>query len=243
MASFSNTEVVKRINLDNEKHKVSSDDKELVVILLSGTIEIGSKTVSRKNVFDDEPVGFYVANCGLFTIKAVGKAELCLIESPSKNYIVALDSLSSANVKKRVDLQMISTEETTIKKVGTGNYYREVNTIVDSKSGLENLIVGETKKTNGNWSSWPPHKHDHFTENKESKQKEIYLYKFRDDNGFGIQLVYEDEVSNPIIVKNNDEVKIEKGYHPVVCSPHSEMYYLWVLFGDNSFFKVRYEEK
>ena len=75
---------------------------------------------------------------------------------------------------------------------------------------------------------------------KESCQQEAYIYKFKDGRGYGIQLIYEDNVENADIqiVTNNREVKIKKGYHPVVSSPVSEMYYLWALFGDNSFFKT-----
>ena len=72
----------------------------------------------------------------------------------------------------------------------------------------------------------------------ESSQKEVYLYKFENSFGFGIQLVYSENVQDARahIVKNNEEVIIEKGYHPVVSSPYSSMYYLWALFGDNKFF-------
>jgi len=242
MASFSGREVAKRIEINNENYRVDTTDKEVVVLLLCGSLKIDSKIISRQNVFDCEPVGVYGANCGSFVIEAIGKAEFCIIQNFSKDYIVAINSLSNASVKKRVNLQMIKKEKITSNFVGHNNYRREVKTIIDSKSGLESLIIGETKKAQGNWSSWPPHKHDSFTAGEESEQKEIYLYKFREKKGFGIQLVYDDEVSNPIIVKDNDEVKIESGYHPVVTSPHSEMYYLWVLFGDNSFFKARCEE-
>ena len=55
-------------------------------------------------------------------------------------------------------------------------------------------------------------------------------------------MIYTQDVADAKVqvVKNNDAINIDKGYHPVVASPHSSMYYLWALFGNNSFFKPRY---
>jgi 5-deoxy-glucuronate isomerase len=227
MASFSDSEKLKRIELIKQSYTLYSDSKEIVVILLSGSFETRLQSFSRGSVFEAPPVGFYCANDGDILLEVSNYAEICVIESKQKN---------------KIPLSVIDHNSTKIKAVGKKNYSRVVKTIVDSTSGLKNLIVGETIKTKGNWSSWPPHKHDSFAIGEESKQKEIYLYKFREKKGFGVQLVYDGDAANPIIVKNNDEVKIGSGYHPVVASPRSEMYYLWALFGDNSFFKVRYEE-
>ena len=109
-----------------------------------------------------------------------------------------------------------------------------------TSTGFKKLIIGETTKDAGNWSSWPPHKHDTYMTDAQSQQKEIYLYKFSKPNGFGIQLIYKDDVvdAKSSIVLENSERKIESGYHPVVAAPDSKMYYLWSLFGNNDFFKV-----
>ena len=103
--------------------------------------------------------------------------------------------------------------------------------------------LGETIKEEGNWSSWPPHKHDEDQDNKETKQKEIYLYKFDQTDGFGVQIIYNARIEECHLVKNNSEILIEKGYHPVVSSPHSKMYYFWALFGDNKKFLVNFDER
>lgn len=245
MASFSNNELIRRVTLHNDNYKLDTTNKEIVLLLLNGKIKIGSDTIYRKNVFDESPVGFYGANCGFYTVEGIGKTEFCIIEGISQDHVIAIDGLSNTYAKKTIKFQLIKSKNITSKDVGTASFSREVKTIIDSKSGLENLIVGETKKSAGNWSSWPPHKHDCYVKGKESSQKEIYLYKFKDKKGFGIQLRYKDSLKadSAIVVKNNDEVKIKDGYHPVVSCPYSDMYYLWVLFGNNSFFKVNYESQ
>lgn len=228
MVTFTNNSKIERIEISNRHYEIDSTNKEVVVILLSGSFEIGPSTFCRKNVFLGDAEGFYVANSGIFTIRAPHCAEICVIEHPSTI---------------EVPFTQINNEDTQTKKAGQGNFERKVITVVDGSSGLKNLIIGETFKQSGNWSSWPPHKHDTYSFGEESKQKEAYLYKFGNDSGFGLQLLYDTNIDDAAIkiVKNNQEVKIEKGYHPVVASPYSEMYYLWALFGDNSFFKVNYE--
>ena len=220
MASFTDTERLKRIILSNETYEVDTTGKEVVVLLLSGGFEFNNKSFYRKDVWSNAR-GLSLADQGVINLVVNDVAEICVIEAKSTN---------------KVDIKYIDDESITKKKVGKDNFFRNVETILDNKSGLSNLIVGETYKPKGNWSSWPPHKHDTYVESNQSKQREIYLYKFMKPDGFGIQMIYE-TIDDPKVffVKENTEIKIEKGYHPVVSSPHSEMYYLWVLFGDNSF--------
>lgn len=226
MAAFSDIEKINRINIKKEQYMINTDNREVVLVLLSGSLEIESKIINRESVFESEPKGFFMSNISNVCIKTANEAEFCLASAPSS---------------KQIPLTFIC--KTNEKNVGHDNYQRKVTTLVNKDSGLSNLIVGETIKNAGNWSSWPPHKHDEFIKDIETKQKEIYLYKFKKQEGFGIQLIYDNKVSNPTIIRNNDEIKIEKGYHPVVSSPHSMMYYFWVLFGNNEFFKTSTQNK
>ena len=230
MVTFSGKEKIERMTLSQQQYVIDSTNKEIVVILLSGAFEIASQLFEREDVFSQDAQGFYFSNSGACELKILNEAEICFIEHESKE-VVPYTTIQDGKIITKI--------------VGHDNFLRKVTTLVDSKSGLENLIIGETFKKRGNWSSWPPHKHDTYLINEESAQKEVYLYKFKESGGFGIQVIYEENVENATVqlVTNNKEVKIEKGYHPVVASPHSEMYYLWALFGDNSFFKVGLDRK
>ena len=220
MVIFPNNGKFERIVLsEGEFFLISTDDKEVVLVLLSGKIEAGIYTITRSDVFSGGSQGFVAANQGEINIVAKKDSEFCLVEVGSKSS-VDLTRLNSFNCES----------------VGRSNTSREVSRVADASVGLRNLIVGETISLAGNWSSWPPHKHDTFHSEEESSQEEVYFYKFSNQRGFGIQMLDDDVY----LVRENEEFKIEKGHHPIVASPYSEMYYLWALYGDNSFFKVRY---
>lgn len=225
MANFSNSESVTRFSLFKQNHTIDSKGKEIAVILFSGSFTVGDYTFNRKNVFEDDACGFFLSNQERCEIIVDEYAELCVIEAKS-------DAI--------VRFSMIQSSQIVTRQAGSGNFKRTVKTIIDKSTGFKNLIIGETTKEAGNWSSWPPHKHDTYMEDTQSQQKEIYLYKFSKPNGFGIQLIYKDDVTDAEtnIVLDNSEIKIESGYHPVVAAPDSKMYYLWSLFGNNDFFKV-----
>lgn len=229
MVTFPNNSKVERHELSNQNYKIDTTEKEVVVVLLSGDFHINDEYYSRKNVFIDEPKGFYIANGGTCELSVPKFAEVCIVEHSSS---------------KKIALTPIDPVRMQTKLAGFDNFQRRVCTIVDKSSDLENVIIGETFKPRGNWSSWPPHKHDTYTPELESMQKEVYLYKFSNTSGFGLQLLYDTTLEDATvkIVRHNQEVKIDKGYHPVVAAPYADMYYLWVLFGDNKFFAVNFEE-
>lgn len=103
---------------------------------------------------------------------------------------------------------------------GDGATARTVRTYVSEGP----LICGETINPPGGWSSWPPHRHEH---------EEVYLYRFDDPDGFGVQMVYEGDPGTPSIVRDGHVERIRGTYHPVVASPKSSMLYLWALAGES----------
>ena len=224
MVKFKNSGKFERLIFPNgSTTKVSSSKKELVLILLQGHMIVKNSNLflKRESVFGDEPKGFVVANQGDIELSTQGHAQACL---------VSIDS------DKSIPLKEIGKPKSTW--TGTGNSYRKVSRLADADDDLDNLIVGETISPAGNWSSWPPHKHDTYEKNLESAQEEVYFYKFENEKGFGVQLVDD----NAHVVRDGDSVKIERGTHPVACSPYSRMHYFWCLYGDNSFFKRRFED-
>jgi 5-deoxy-glucuronate isomerase len=85
----------------------------------------------------------------------------------------------------------------------------------------------------GGWSGYPPHKHDTDRLPEESRHNEIYNFRFRPDNGFGLQLLQRDasEVGEAFHVRNSSTLKIGGGYHPCVAAPGHEMYYFTIIAG------------
>lgn len=85
----------------------------------------------------------------------------------------------------------------------------------------------------GGWSGFPPHKHD--TENlpQETRHEEVYSFRFRPEQGFGLQLIQasNNRIGQAFHVTNGSTIKIAGGYHPCVAAPGYEMYYFTVIAG------------
>ena len=93
-------------------------------------------------------------------------------------------------------------------------------------------MLGETINPPGNWSSYPPHKHDRHAPPEEVALEEVYYYRFKPEGGFGVQLIYDDHDERAQVVRDGDVVAIPSGYHPVVAAPGYSLYYLWVMAGE-----------
>jgi 5-deoxy-glucuronate isomerase len=100
------------------------------------------------------------------------------------------------------------------------------------------MIAVEVYTPPGNWSSYPPHKHDHHrTDGRgallEADLEEVYFYKIDRPDGFAIQRIYTDDrtLDRTIVATNDDLVLIPGGYHPVAAAPGYTVYYLNFLAG------------
>ncbi|SUM31129.1 5-deoxy-glucuronate isomerase [Staphylococcus gallinarum] len=80
----------------------------------------------------------------------------------------------------------------------------------------------------GNWSSYPPHKHDVDNLPHESFLEEIYYHEMDPPQGFVFQRVYTDDKSldETMAVEHSDVVIVPKGYHPVAVPDGYNGYYL-----------------
>jgi 5-deoxy-glucuronate isomerase len=117
---------------------------------------------------------------------------------------------------------------------GRGNYARRVSDILPRQRPAARLLAGETLNPPGNWSSSPPHKHDRQAPPEETRLEEIYLFRTRPQQGFGLQHSYHSGgASRTFAVGDLDVVTIPAGYHPVVAAPGYELYYLWCLAGES----------
>ena len=85
----------------------------------------------------------------------------------------------------------------------------------------------------GNWSSYPPHKHDRHQPPVEADLEETYYYRFSGRDGYGIQRLYTQDgrTDHTIQVKDRDLVIVRDGYHPFVAAPGYDAYYLNTLAG------------
>lgn len=97
----------------------------------------------------------------------------------------------------------------------------------------DRLLLVEVWTPGGNWSSFPPHKHEHDT-GTESKLEETYYYRLRDpENGWAIQRVYSPDKDFDLTepVRDGDICLIPWGYHTTAAAHGHDLYYLNVLAG------------
>ena len=97
----------------------------------------------------------------------------------------------------------------------------------------DTLIAVEVITPEGNWSSYPPHKHDEFSED-EVELEEIYYCRIEGDAGIGMFNLYtaDGEISITEVVRDQDAVLVPRGYHgPAAAAPGHHMYYLNVMAG------------
>jgi 5-deoxy-glucuronate isomerase len=114
--------------------------------------------------------------------------------------------------------------------------HRKIKHILGQKppGRVGRLLVSELFTVGaGGWSGYPPHKHDTDRSPAESRHNEIYNFRFRPENGFGLQLLQQDagEIGQAFHVQNSSTLKIGAGYHPCVAAPGHEMYYFTIIAG------------
>ncbi|MFF7546303.1 5-deoxy-glucuronate isomerase [Streptomyces canus] len=127
-------------------------------------------------------------------------------------------------------------EDVPVELRGAGACSRQVNNYcLPGTFEAEQLLVCEILTPGGNWSSYPPHKHDEVRPGVESDLEEIYHFQVAGENGFGYQRVYgtgERPIDVLAEIRSGDTVLIPHGRHgPSIAAPGYDLYYLNVTAG------------
>jgi 5-deoxy-glucuronate isomerase len=101
------------------------------------------------------------------------------------------------------------------------------------KVTAQSLLVCEVFTPGGNWSSYPPHKHDRDAAPAETRLEETYYHRINPPQGFAFQRVYTDDRSldETMAVEDRNVVMVPEGYHPVGAPHGYDLYYLNVMAG------------
>jgi 5-deoxy-glucuronate isomerase len=117
---------------------------------------------------------------------------------------------------------------------GAGQATRQINNLLTADvPGPDRLLVVEVLTPAGNWSSYPPHKHDELTD-AETPLEEIYYFEIDGPGGFGFHRTYtpDRQIDETVTVRSGDVFLVPRGYHgPCVAAPGYHMYYLNVMAG------------
>jgi 5-deoxy-glucuronate isomerase len=151
-------------------------------------------------------------------------------------------ALPSARCQRRLPPRYGPAEQVPVETRGAGPATRHVYGfgIPGAWDHADKLIAVELITPPGNWSSYPPHKHD-ATQPCPAVNEEIYFYRIDGTGGFGYHRTYtgpEHEAQGlPALdalyeVRDGDVVLVPYGYHgPCMAAPGYPMYYLNVMAG------------
>ena len=127
---------------------------------------------------------------------------------------------------------------------GEGQSRREIHDILMEDREAGSLLITEVQSPAGNWSSYPPHKHDENRLPTESQLEETYYFHIKPRQGFALERVYTSDGSldQTVAARHGDLVLVPRGYH-VVGAPHAyEVWYLNVLAGPQRALRVTFDQ-
>ncbi len=231
---------LKLVELPSEGKVVLGGSGETLAVVLSGILEVllpsgrMEQIGGRQSVFDGPGHSVYIPARTSCSIRSVaGDAQVAVVDCP----LVKGSNQGSGPARNKAEgslgcqARVISPAEQCIESRGRSSWLREVRTILGPQDQACRLLVGETVNPPGNWSSFPPHKHDADDLPEEARLEEVYLFKIAPRDGFGIQVNYGNGSETARVVHDGDVEVIKDGYHPVAAAPGYSLYYLWMMAG------------
>jgi 5-deoxy-glucuronate isomerase len=207
--------------------------REACVVVLTGRADVvveGHRFEDiggRLSVFDDTAPGAVYSPAGsTFTVTAKKDAEVAICSGPGK----------SPGVPRVIESAAMRSEVR-----GTGTNTRYVRNILSETMPAESLLIVEVITPGGNWSSYPPHKHDTAIAGQETALEETYYHRFKPPQGFGFQRVYtgRGDLDESLCIQDGDVVMVPRGYHPVCAAHGYDLYYLNVMAGPHRAWVIR----
>lgn len=201
-----------------------TEGNEVCLVILSGRVRIAAGDQDfgllgeRESVFDGLPWSVYIPARSDWTVEAETEAEVAVCASPAEGKLPA---------------RIIPPEEVGEEVRGKGTNTRYVRNILPDTAVAESLLVVEVVTPGGNWSSYPPHKHDVDDPPRETYLEETYYHRLKRGSGFALQRVYTDDRSldETMAVGDGDVVLVPRGYHPVGAPHGFDLFYLNVMAG------------
>ena len=206
---------------------------ETSIVPATGNIDINCEGVKMDNigrrtvdVWGGEPEGVYIPS-GV-------KVEFVCMSDSAEIFI--------AGARFDEVLEPFSVRENEIDMVQYGSddtkTHRKIKHILGTKyhGKVGRLLVSELYTVGaGGWSGFPSHKHDTDRGDEETRHDETYNFRFKPNDGFGLQLLHKesDEIGNAYHVMDKSTLLIDGGYHPCVVAPGYEMYYFTILSGSS----------
>jgi 5-deoxy-glucuronate isomerase len=218
---------------ERERRVIATGDDEAAILPLSVsglTVDTGSEQfelAGRTSVF-----------ARVTDFAYVGRGETATLTAGSAGEV----AVATARCERHLPSGYGPADVVPVEIRGAGPSTRQVTNFMspDAWPLADRLMCVELLTPDGNWSSYPPHKHDDSPECT-VKNEEIYYFRIGHANGadysaegFGLHRLYTTDgtIDESVVVRDGDVFLIPRGYHgPCIAAPGYTMYYLNVLAG------------
>lgn len=208
-----------------------STDDEVSITVLRGICEITVegqtiKAGKREGIFEGvSPHVTYIPARHAFRVLAKTQLTVTIARTPESGALMQAMHVEAGSVSGFIR--------------GNGNTRRAIFELTPKEFPTK-LMVFEVFTPGGNWSSFPPHKHD-VASDEESLLQEVYLFSFDPPEGFALIWLSDDDLSldSAFAVRNGDLVAIPHGYHTMCVSPGFECSTHCIMAGLSDEWKVK----
>ena len=209
-----------------EEAAEATGEREAMLVLVEGRAEVAAcgadfgEIGGRMDVFErTKPWSVYVPNDSEWTARATTACTIAVCTAPGEGGHPA---------------RVIGPDDIVEEVRGTGANTRHIHAIAMEQADVaDRLLVTEVYTPAGNWSSYPPHRHDEDDYPNITFLEETYYHRVSPDRGFGVQRVFTEDGSldETMAVADHDVVLVPRGHHPVGAPYGYELYYLNVMAG------------
>jgi 5-deoxy-glucuronate isomerase len=198
---------------------------EVALVPLSGSCAVTSASEEwqiggRRSVFDGQTSSLYLPIQRDYAVTASDTLELAICGS---------------RAEEAFPPKLIAAEDVEIEIRGAGNAARQISHIIKPDFPAHRLLVVEVITPSGNWSSYPPHKHDVQQMPAEADLEEIYYYRIDPPDGFALQRLYtgDGRIDEAWTIRDGDLLLVPEGYHAFAVAHGYNGYYLNILAGSD----------
>jgi len=216
---------VERLRGDDHVSR-NTGGEEVALVPLGGRCAVESDGLrwelgGRASVFEGMPWALYLPRDTEYMLSAGEDVEV---------------AAAGAVVETRLEPRLVRPEDVEIEVRGSGNATRQINHIIKPEFPAQRLLIVEVFTPAGNWSSYPPHKHDEDHPPGEVVLEEVYYYRTQSEppGAFAVQRLYSPQYGTDLTetVRDGDIMLVPHGYHTTAAAHGYDLYYLNGLAGD-----------
>jgi 5-deoxy-glucuronate isomerase len=212
--------------IPGETWEFALEEVEAGIVVLSGRCTVAACNSTwtlgeRESIFQGKPWALYVPILSNGTITVDTDCEIAFCTSKAEQPFPP---------------RLIKPDDVEVEIRGAGNACRQINHIIKPEFPAHRLLIVEVFTPSGNWSSYPPHKHDVSDLPREADLEEIYYYRIDPNDGFGLQRLHtaDGRIDQAYVIHDGDLLLVPEGYHTFAVAHGYTGYYLNILAGNES---------